>query len=249
MENVRLLNPNLSRAPTNTEMGFLVAKGFNAVVEGVINFYQNTLAGKIAPTTPNFAAGMVFLTGQPSTSEWTRQEISRLKEPNLSELFATLGVALLFISKANFVFFPPDENSDDGVAVNYPSLSANATISFVPSNTHIVINPEISTKEAGKLLLRGSWAFLTHLGGCLASTSFGKDRRVNPNERIISIKKGGWGEPSIAQVEVQDIPPHKGGWGEESTPGKTHVEERIEFKGRFIYKPKQVTTVSTIKGW
>ena len=222
---------------------------FTKAVEAGIKFYQRPPVNRFFPkTTPHFARGMQFLTGQPSTSEWTLEEVRRAfgRSADLRELAATIGAALLFISKASF----HGDNGDEELVVRYPSLPNGATISISPSNTHIVIDPGISARETVELVFRGSKAFLSHLGWCyLAMASkFGRDRRVDPNERIVEIHKGGWGKPTTATVEVMDEPPAKGGWGKEPTPAKTHREERIEFKGHFRYGPNQVEVMEG-EGW
>lgn len=255
-ETIYWLGRRSSQVNLDKLAGGLFVNGVNWAIK---NLYQRGLVGILPKTTPPFAAGMKALTGQPSTSEWTRQQVEEAfkRSGSLVELGATLGAALLFISRASFNFENvTGDNVDDSngvLVVRYPPLTEHVRISFSSSNTHIVVDPKVLPKEALELLLKGSGAFLRHIGWCylaMASTEFWPILRtleVRGNERIIEIKEGGWGRPTIAMVEVVDEPSKKGGWGEKPTPAKTHIEERQKFKGHFFYERGSIKT--TYIGW
>lgn len=99
------------------------------------------------------------------------------------------------------------------MVVKYPPLPKGVKISFVPKKTHIEVESTIEARTALGLAIQAGLAFASHWLNCyLASAGrFRADRRVGPNERIVAIEKGGWGEPRRATVEVLDEQAHKGG--------------------------------------
>lgn len=207
----------------------------------VIDFYRNHLVGRkfVPVSSPNFATGMKILTGQCSTSQFTKEEIERAYLKGEGNVIATLGAALLFISTAQFRITHNYNNRGSGLLeIYHPPLPKGVKINYGENNTHIEIEEGIGFNTALGILAHGLQAFVNHWARCyLKYGDFGRDDRVGQNERILEIRKDG-----TAIVEVMDEPPERGSWGGDETPAKTHKEVRVEFKGHYHYRPEDVGT-------
>lgn len=143
--------------PDRNNAGF-AKKLFNRGLTSLIGFYQRVNQNdRFIGTNPVLRSGMQLLTGQPSTSEWTKRETLR-QEDLLNEL-AAMGAALMFISDVRMGITP-----DHHLIVRPPKLPAKVHLNLNNGNSHVEVAADINPTQAVGLAIQG----VMHLGRSVA---------------------------------------------------------------------------------
>jgi hypothetical protein len=214
---------------------------FDAVVSRTVNFYQQiNRGGRLISTAPNKRLGMEILTGQPSTSEWTKDE--SLRQEKLCTSLAAFGVALNFISDSQMTI------TDDGhLIIRSPGFPEPIIIQLEEGNSHIEVAPNISFLQTLGLTAHGLLALGRSISDYYSKRINSRQKQqykgIHENAEILETKTSFWGEekkPEKIKIKVIDQPEQKGKWFKPNKPEKSHIETRVRFKGHYSYKEEAV---------